>query len=171
MLPPRPCREVEGCHWQNSFQGNPPLCLGTPRVPTSCPLAQADELSVLWNPETYDAQGCSWLHSCKTSFIEGHGGVCLPPRLLHPQSCSPKGTRSQSFAPSTSLHRGISRSSTCPIRPHHLEMLSCSILPLGLHQGPVHPSTPPFPWLGSPCWGQDPQPLWGRMRSVRGTYT
>ena len=82
---------------------------------------------------------------------------CLPAPKASPRpELPPKRHKTHGFASSTSPHRGISRSSTCLLRLHHLETLSCVVFPPGPHLGPSTSQHPPFPWLGSQCWGQDP---------------
>lgn len=171
MLPPRPCRHIEGCHWQSPFQGDSSFCLKNPCVPASCPFTPADELSVLWDPETHSAQVCLWLQSPKTSFIQGCWGVCLLSGLLHPPEQSPKRHKSPRLCIFNQLsQRHFQELHSFPKAPpfgdihlHHP--------PSGTSPEPRTSQHPPFPWLDRQCWGQDPQSLRGRIWSVRGTYT
>lgn len=87
--------------------------------------------------------------------LRGMGVSACSQDFSAPRAVPQKGTRSQSFASSTSPHRGISRSSTCLLRLHHLEMVRCSILPWDLTRARYLPA-PPLPLAGQPVLGPGP---------------
>lgn len=157
MLPPRPCKDIEGCHWQTPFQGDSSFCLNNPCVPASCPFTPGDELSVLWDPEICDARICLWLHSPKTSFIQGCRSICLLP-TLHPPEPSPKRHKNPPLCifnqlPQRHFQELHSSPKTPPFGHTQLHYPSS-----GTSLEPSTSQHPPFPWLGRQCWGRSPEP-------------
>lgn len=130
-------------------------------VPAFCPFTPADELGVLCDSETRNAQVCLRLHSPKTSFIQGCWGIHLLPTLLHPPEQSPKRQKS----PRLCVFNVV------PQR-HSQELYSSPKTPAfgdtELHHPPsgtsAEPSTSqhPPPRGCRQCWGRDPQSLRGR---------
>lgn len=154
MLPPRPCRDIEGCHWQNPFQGDPPLCLRTPHVPASCPLASADTLSILRDPETHDAQGCTHPR-CHSSRQTGVSACCqefstpraVPQKAQDPMALplqqAPQGHFQELHLPPKTTICGLSAASSSLCGLTRAQYLPASPLPLAgqpvLGPGPPDP--------------------------------
>ena len=97
---------------------------------------------------------------------------CLPaPKTSPPPELSPKRHKTPRLCLFNQTPQGYFQELHLPPKPPPFGDTLLQRPPSGTSPGPSTSQHPPSRWLGSQRWGQDPQTLQGRIRSVRGTYT